>query len=116
MVSQIFEDAFADNVCGCRRTCVCGVVHYDAYNHYDWEDGELEALESDPETVGHDGTVGTMTINNEEIVIGCTCNKAQQYETFILGHARQVAKYLNAKAASMREVADLLEVKADKGA
>lgn len=114
--SELFSDVFDSKYGGCIRTCECGITHFDTYNIYDWEEGELEELQQkakdDPEHyVEIDCAVGTIEIGGIEIVYGCTCNLAKKYEDFILNYAEQLAKYLNKRATMLREKADKIEVK-----
>jgi len=111
--SKIFEEVFDSHVGGCVRTCVCGKIYYDTYNDWDWEFGELERLEKNPNTFPVEYSVGTISINNEEIVIGCDCGRAKKYEDFIIQHAKQIATYLNKRADFLKEEADSIRVKGD---
>jgi hypothetical protein len=104
--SQTFERAFDTGCAGCVRVCACGKTHYDTENDWDWEEGEYESLESDPNAVPHDCAVGTMNIDGQEIVLGCDCDLAAKYEKFIVAHARQISEYLNARAKLLRDEAD----------
>lgn len=119
--SELFFDVFDSRCGGCLRTCECGITHFDAYNIWDcWEDGQLEDLQQkakdDPEHyVEHDCAVGTMEIDGIEIVYNCTCDLARKYENFVLNHARQLAEYLNKRAAALREQSLAIEVKTKNG-
>ena len=108
--SEIFEEVFNSHCGGCVRTCTCGKTYYDTYNDYDWDDGELEALEKDPRAVALDYGVGTMSIAGEEIVFGCDCDHARRYENFIISHASQLAAYLTKRAAALEEEAKSIKV------
>ncbi len=113
--SELFEKAFASDCGGCVRTCACGITHFDGYNTWDWKEGELEELqqkakEMPDEFVEHDGSIGTIEIDNKQIVYDCVCNNARGYEDFILTHATQLAEYLNRRAKMLREKADTIEV------
>jgi len=70
---EIFERAFASGGSGCRHTCDCGREFYDCYNSYDWEEGELEALEMDKAAEGHDYSVSTVYITGKEYCVDCDC-------------------------------------------
>ena len=109
--SEIFEEVFNSRVGGCVRDCACGQTYYDDYNDYDWEPGELENLKENSNAIPFDYSISTMSINNEEIVIGCDCGRAKKYEEFILRHAEQLAEYLNKKAEALKEKAESIKVK-----
>ena len=109
--SEIFEEVFDSHVGGCVRTCSCGKIYYDGCNDWDWDDGELEALEKNSKAIPLDHSVGTMSINEEEIVYGCDCGRAKKYEDFILSHAKQIATYLNRRAEALKEEAESIKVK-----
>jgi hypothetical protein len=118
--SKLFSDIFDSNCGGYLRICECGITYFDTHNIWDWEDGELEALEQkasdDPEHyVGMDCAIGTMSIDGREIVYGCTCKLAQRYEEFILDHAEQIAQYLNKRMMLLREKANSIEVRNKEG-
>lgn len=105
-VSELFERGFAENSSGCIRECECGRVTFNPSGGWTWEKGELEELfakqDADPDkyrSVNH--SVGSMTIDDKEYVLGCPCNAGRQTEDFIIKHARQVAKYLNARAEAL---------------
>ena len=115
-VSQEFEEAFGTNSCGCVRTCDCGIVHWDTSDGIGWEEGELESLvarmESESEKcVPRDCSVGTYRIAGKEYVMGCQCDAGARYEKFICDHARQIAAYLNVRAAAMEKEASMTKVK-----
>ena len=114
--SDLFEDAFRDSVSGCRCTCACGRICFDNVNGgYDWDPGEFEELLkgviAEPNRyVALDYSVGTMTIDGNEWVMGCPCNGARRFQDFVDGHARQIAEYLNAKAKQLKQDAEAMEV------
>ena len=110
--SEIFEEVFDSRVSGCVRTCVCGRIYYDIANDdWDWKPGELEALDKNPKATPVEYAVGTISINDEEIVMGCDCGRAKRYEEFILQHAEQLAEYLNRRSEALKEQAELIKVK-----
>lgn len=115
--SKLFEKIFDSHTGGCRRECVCGRTHFDiSSNGWDWNKGELEELQDKAKKdsdryVTQDGSVGTMAINDVEIVYGCPCNNAKDYENFILRHADQIKEYLNERAKILRAEADRIEMK-----
>ena len=113
-VSKIFEHAF-DSMCGSlSHDCECGAVHFDGYNDYDWEEGELESLreraKTDKKYIEHDHSIGWMEIGGCDFVYDCPCSKADQYEKFISSHGSQIATYLNALAKEKKEEADNMTI------
>lgn len=108
--SKLFEDTFFSGCSGCVRTCSCGKIYYDTYNESDWEEGEFEALEKDPNAFPLDYSVSTISIGGEEIVIGCDCDRAERYENFILANKIGIAEYLNKRAETLRCEADNIEI------
>jgi hypothetical protein len=116
--SDIFDKVF-DAHCGtCLMDCACGRTHFDSTTEgYSWEPGELARLEAnadkDPDNyIAHDGTVGCMDINGQQVVYGCRCDIAQIFEKVILDNATRIANYLNLRAIRLREIAGKIEVKA----
>jgi hypothetical protein len=109
-----FLRAFRDTVGGCRMDCACGLTYYEPDGGWDWERGELEALEADPKARRVDYTPGLLTFEGRSYVDGCTCwhQRAQRIEAFIQGHDREIAAYLNERAERMRATAAATEVKA----
>lgn len=100
MASDIFFEAFRDSCAGCYRQCLCGKEHFDASvdGNWDWEEGEFEGLEKSaqecPEKCqAHYDSVRCAVISGREIVIGCTCDTASQYEAFIKEHSYQILVY-----------------------
>lgn len=92
-----FERAFSGGTAGCRRTCDCGREFYDAENSYSWEDGEIEALEKDPNATALDHSCGDIALEGREYVNACECwhKRAEHIMAFIDSHAHQIADYLN---------------------
>ena len=113
--SPLFKKVF-DSGGGSMRECACGKIHFDSsVNGWDWEDGELEKLILNSKAqpgifVERDGTVSCMEVFGQEIVYGCDCNLAEQWEKNINTHAVKIAEYLNKRAKLMREQADKIEV------
>lgn len=117
--SEIFEDAFSSRMSGCIRDCQCGRVHFDTYNTYDWEKGELEdfekrSAEKPDKYISHDHSIGTMIIDGQEFVMDCPCGGAERYERFILRHEKQIAEYLNKRADEMTRNATDIKVRLPK--
>lgn len=107
--------AFDSGCGGCRRTCECGITYFDEVNIWDWDEGELERLQQKAKDhpdkyIGCNCSLGTLRIGGVDIVYGCSCKLARQYEDFILGHTRQLAQYLNEYAVELKEKAEEIKV------
>ena len=114
--SNLFSKVFDSGYGGCVRTCECGITHFDCYNTWDWEEGELERLQDQAKEhpdryVEVEGSIGTMEIDNIQIVWGCSCDLAKKHERFIRNHASKLAQYLNEYATKLRKAADDIDVK-----
>ena len=102
-----FEDAFATGGSGCMRVCNCGRVFYDNYNSgWDWNQGEIDALEADPDATALDYSVGSVEFEGTEYAMDCDCwhERAEKIIGFIDGHAHAIAKYLTLE--KQRKVAE----------
>ena len=115
--SALFEKVFDSGSGGVVRTCVCGRTFYNYMDSGCFEPGELEVLEAknkvdSDKCCAVDHTIGTISINGLEIVMGCHCDNAQKYEKFILNHSRQLAEYLRRHAVNLREEAEAVDVPA----
>ena len=113
--SELFAEVFDSHAGGIVRTCACGITTFNYMDRSFFDEGELEELEAkqkaDPEHYhAVDYTVSSMTIGGQEIVHGCTCDKARQYEAFITGHARRLAEYLRRYAEELRKRAEQVDV------
>ena len=116
--SDEFINAFHSGTSGCVRECYCGITHFDNEpDDYDWEEGELENLRllavNGENCRVSDGSVRTIIIDNKEIVIGCSCNHAARYESFLIDNAVNIAKFLNARAELLRQKAEQISIKND---
>lgn len=115
-MSELFNDVFDSGCGGCIRTCECGIVHFDSYNNWDWEEDELKTLQRNAKEepklfIEHDHAIGTISIGGVEIVQGCPCNLAQNYENSIIEDGVRIAEFLNKRAEMLKAHANLIEVK-----
>lgn len=103
-----FEQAFRTGGASCRRTCNCGKEYYDDVQFYDWEDGELERLRADKESVPLEYAPGDIVFEGSLYVDACSCwhKRAEQIMGFIDGHARQIAEYLKLEKQRKQTIAD----------
>ncbi len=95
---QNFEQAFTSRTAGCRRECACGRQFYAPDTGYDcWDEGELEALEVDPDAVARQWAIGTVILGGVEYVIDCKCWHAPAMKCieWMDENAHQVAEYLS---------------------
>ena len=109
---EIFEEAFRDMVAGSQRECDCGKIFYNSNGGWDWEDGELEALEKSKSATDLDYSVGTITFEGNEYCLDCNCwhKRAVKIFGFLMSHNspvvalfRAVKKHELARAESIKE-------------
>ena len=94
---ESFISAFHSRSSGCRRMCDCGKEYYDVGNDdYDWGEGELEALERDPEAIPLDYSVGTIYLEGKEYVIDCDCwkDRAKKIISWLENNDYAIADFL----------------------
>lgn len=111
---ETFIQAFSTNSSGCVRECKCGRKFYDNQNAYDWEKGELEALQKDKFAKPLDYSAGTLFIAGVEYAIDCDCwyDKAKDLMGYLDKYAHCIAAYLNLeKERKLKEAAAMPEVK-----
>lgn len=104
------SDAFMQAVCGhgalCSILCeFCNRVHFVGNGYGDYEDGELEDLRANAQKnpgkyIEHNDydSIDWGYINGKQIVWGCPCNSARQFESWIWSHRYAIAKYLRLRA------------------
>jgi hypothetical protein len=92
---DLFEKTFRLPVSGCRRTCECGRTFYNGSGHWDWDDGEIEALEKSGATAV-DYAIGIVCFEGE-YADACNCwhPRAKQIIAFVVRHDVQLATFLN---------------------
>jgi hypothetical protein len=108
-----FERAFDAHVGTCRAHCHCGKEYWDGHNDgYSWDDGEVEALEADPEATKLDYSVGFVEFEGKQYVNACDCwhKRAEQIIAFIDGHGREIADYLTREKRRLQAIADTAPV------
>ena len=103
-----FERAFRTNSSGCVRICLCGREFYDTANDYDWDKGELECLEKDPNATGVPYGVEEVRFENRTYVVDCDCwhRRAKQIIGWMESHAEQIARYLTLEKKRKQTEAD----------
>lgn len=85
---------------GCMYTCVCGRVYFGG--DYDFEEGEYEHLQADPEATEIQDGPYVWNLPQSVYVNECPCNTLQVYERFIWDYREPIADYL--KARSLHEL------------
>lgn len=101
--SEIFEGSFSDPWSGCQGLCDCGKEYYDTYNYYDWEKGEIDALENRgairiPHAIGSVSFLGKTYIN----VCECWFPKRDALISFLDSYDCQIADYINTKRKMLK--------------
>lgn len=90
-----FERAFSGGYSGCTRQCHCGKSFYDAVNQWDFEEGEIERLQSTG-AIPLDHSVGSVSFEGRDYVDGCHCwhGRASVIIQFLDSHAQEIARFL----------------------
>ena len=113
--TDLFADVFDSHCGGIIRTCCCGRTFYNYMDAGCFEPGELAELEEKTKTnpdkyCAVDHTVGTMSFAGNEIVYGCHCDTAKNYERFILAHAERLAEYIRRHSKELQEKSKRVDV------
>lgn len=92
-----FIAAFTDQSGGCRRQCDCGTIYYNSDGGWDWEEGELDELESNQNAIDCSFTIGTLSFGGKEYVETCDCwhASAMQMMAWVDSHSHCLARYIN---------------------
>jgi len=103
-----FACAFSTHSGGCRNQCECGRVFYNPDSSWSWDEGELEALELDPNAIPVDYAVSTIGFEGKICVWDCDCwhARAEKIMGWIDSHANKIAAYLNGEAEHKKQIAD----------
>ncbi len=104
-----FERSFTSGSGYARQLCQCGQEYFDGHNSISWDEGEIEKLRTDPNAIELDYSVGSVVFEGKEYCVDCECwkKRATMLISFILGHRRQIADFLNAdKARLIKEAED----------
>jgi hypothetical protein len=112
-----FQEAFAASMSGCVRTCECGRTFFDNHNPgYDWEPGEKEALQNDPNATALDHSVGTISLEGATYCQDCTCwhTRAARVMAWLDTHAHSIATYYAVEKQRLQAVADSMPVLTEK--
>lgn len=97
----------------CRDRCSCGREFFDNFNDaWDWDPGEIEALQKDPEATALDHSVSRVEVQGSWAVTNCDCwrDKAKTVMAFLDEHAGAIAKYFAAEKYRLQARADEVPV------
>ena len=103
-----FKEVFSSHSSGCRRRCHCGKEYYDPDGVWDWEEGELEALEKNKRAIPLDYSPGDIFFNGSKYVDACECwhKRAIDFMSTLDEHAHEIAEYLSLEKKRKQEIAD----------
>lgn len=106
-----FERAFSAGTGGCRRTCECGMIYFNATERGCWEPGELDDLhnlESKKKAISTDYTIGDIGFEGKEYANACDCwhKRALKVMAWLDGHAFEIAEYLSLEKERKQSIAD----------
>lgn len=104
---EIFEKAFRASVSRSRMECECGKVFYNSNGGWDWEDGELEALEKSKDAIDLDCSVGEIGFEGRQYALDCECwhERAIRIFEFLMSHNYQIVElFTNVKVLLLEEV------------
>ena len=92
---ESFKEAFRDGIGGNRVKCHCGKVYYNPDGFWDWDEGELEALNLDDDAKALDYTTEYLSVEGVTYAIDCDCwhSRAEQIMRFLDGHRAKVGAY-----------------------
>ena len=93
---QNFKEAFSPPIGSCSAQCACGRQFYNSDGHWDFEEGELEGLESDPKATALEYSVGYIEFEGTTYIWDCDCwhDRAKKIIAFIDAHAGAIVEYL----------------------
>lgn len=98
---ETFERAFRDGVSSCRGTCACGREFYNSSGGWDFDEGEIEALEADPNATATEYAVGYVTFEGVTYLDVCACwhPRAAKIRDFLRAHDSKIAAFLTEERA-----------------
>lgn len=105
---ESFKEAFDIGAISCRGICECGRVYYNSDGGWDWEENELELLETDNNAFDLDCGIAVVKFMNKEFIYQCDCwfNVADKFMQIIDNHAFQIAQYLKFEKVRLQEIVD----------
>lgn len=111
---ELFEQAFSMHCSGILRVCACGVRFYHGDESNNWDDGEFQALQSDPKAVSLPHLALSLNIEGREFVADCNCwvDRAKAITEWLDRNGSQIAAWYNLrKMEAIAHVAKMPEVK-----
>ena len=89
---EIFEKAFGLSVGHSCMKCECGKTFYNSNGGWDWENGELEALEKSKNAIDLDYSVGEIGFEGKRYVPDCECwhERAMMIFKFLMTYNYQI--------------------------
>ena len=109
---EIFKKAFAIPVGHACMECECKKVFYNSNGSWDWENGELEALEKSKDAIDLDYSVGEIDFEGRYYALDCQCwhKRAMKIFDFLMTHNCQIIKLFTAVKALLLEEAESTKV------
>ncbi|MFH1309499.1 MAG: hypothetical protein ABIH85_02325 [Candidatus Omnitrophota bacterium] len=103
-----FKRAFSPPVGSCSAQCACGRFFYNPDGGWDFEEGELERLEADPEATALEYSVGYIEFEGTIYVLDCDCwiERSKKIIQFIDSHASSIVEYLKLEKERKLEEAE----------
>jgi len=95
-VLKSFEQAFRSMCSGSVRICDCGRVFYNPDERaWTWDEGELDALNTNPKATALAYAVEVVWIDGKEYAMDCSCwhGRAAEIVALISTHRTEVAKF-----------------------
>jgi hypothetical protein len=118
-VSNHFWQAFCHSG-SIVHDCSCGRAHFATYSANDFEEGELEdlqtkRLQAPDKYIEHDqSSVHVIYIYQSAFVVECTCGGLLKYEKFILHYVIAVVEFLTNKVQEELKIAEFAYTKIKK--
>lgn len=93
---DLIEAAFGGGFGGAHMTCSCGRTFYCHDDSFEWEDGELESLESDDSAVCLQWSPSMFVFEGREVARDCDCwhERARRVAAWLRDNAYEVARFL----------------------
>lgn len=104
-----FERAFSTNSGSCRRTCECGVIYYNPEpGAWTWEEGELEALETNPKAISVGYAIGGVIVDGTEYADACSCwhKKAERIIDWLDNYTPHLKKWYELERQRLQALID----------
>ena len=99
----IYQEAWGSHSAGCSFMCDCGRIFYDPEGPWDWEPGELEELERNPNATALGYGAGHFYVRGKEVSHDCDCWH-EEVENLINGledNLEKIERYMAARKQAM---------------